>query len=81
MILAHQYLGQIDEEIRDAVLENVGTMISFRLAPTDADILAKEFHAEFCVSDLINLRNYRIYLKLMIGGKISNPFSAENVQF
>lgn len=77
MILAHQYLGQVDEQIRDAVLGNVGTMISFRLGTVDAEILGKEFCPEFSNNDLMSLDNYQIYLKLMIDGKISNPFSAE----
>jgi hypothetical protein len=79
MVLAHQYLGQVDEQIRDAVLGNVGTMISFRLGTVDAEILSKEFYPEFSASDLMNLNNYQIYLKLMIDGRITNPFSGETI--
>jgi hypothetical protein len=79
LVLAHQYLSQIEPEVRDAILGNVGTVISFRVSVTDAEILAKEFYAEFSVEDLINLPNYNIYLKLMMNGRVSKPFSAETV--
>jgi hypothetical protein len=78
LLLAHQYLSPLDVEVRDAILGNVGTMVSFRLGVTDAEILAKEFYPEFSVEDLINLPNYGIYLKLMIKGRVSKPFSAES---
>jgi TraM recognition site of TraD and TraG len=76
MIFAHQYISQLDLQVRDAILGNVGTIISFRAGVNDAEILAKEFYPEFSVKDLINLPNYEIYLKLMINGMISEPFRA-----
>ena len=76
MIFAHQYLSQLDPQVRDAILGNVGTLISFRLGVTDAEILEKEFYPEFSIRDLISLPNYHVYLKLMINGMISEPFSA-----
>ena len=76
MILAHQFLHQLDPDIRYAVLGNVGTIISFRLGPKDADFIAKEFDPKFTGTDLINLPNYHIYLKLLIDGNPSRPFSA-----
>jgi type IV secretory pathway TraG/TraD family ATPase VirD4 len=79
LILAHQYLSQLDLQVRDAILGNVGTIIAFRLGVADAEILAKEFSPEFSVMDLISLPNYHIYLKLMIDGKVSRPFSAETL--
>ena len=79
MILAHQFLSQVDPQIRDAILGNVGTIISFRLGLTDAEILAGEFYPVFSEGDLINLPNYQIYLKLMIDGVVSQPFSAETL--
>jgi type IV secretory pathway TraG/TraD family ATPase VirD4 len=78
MIFAHQYLSQLDLQVRDAILGNVGTLISFRLGVTDAEILEKEFYPEFSIKDLISLPNYHIYLKLMINGIISDPFSAQS---
>ncbi len=79
MIFAHQYLSQLDPQVRDAILGNVGTLISFRLGVTDAEILEKEFYPEFSIRDLISLPNYHVYLKLMINGMVSDPFSAETL--
>jgi energy-coupling factor transporter ATP-binding protein EcfA2 len=80
MIFAHQYLSQLDLQVRDAILGNVGTMISFRIGVTDAEVLAKEFYPEFSITDLISLPNYQVYLKLMINGMISAPFSAQTIK-
>jgi hypothetical protein len=79
LVLGHQYLTQIDEQVRDAVLGNVGTMICFRVGPSDAETLAREFYPEFSMTDLTNLPNYHIYLKLMIDGAVSRPFSAQTL--
>lgn len=79
LILAHQYLMQLDLQVRDAVLGNVGTIISFRLGLADAEVLAKEFYPELTAEDLLRLPNYHIYLKLMIDGVVSRPFSAETL--
>jgi hypothetical protein len=76
LVLAHQYLEQLDEKIRTAVFGNVGTLITFRVGNEDAKYLAGEFAPIFEVSDLVNLDNYHIYLKLMIDGVTSKPFSA-----
>jgi hypothetical protein len=76
LILAHQYLEQLDEKLRAAVLGNVGTVISFRVGAEDARLLAREFHPVFDETDLVNLPNYHIYLKLMIDGRPSQAFSA-----
>jgi len=70
-------LNQLEPDIRHAVLGNVGTLISFRVGPEDAGILAREFQPKFEVEDLLNLSNRDIYLKLMIDGTPSQPFSAE----
>jgi hypothetical protein len=76
LILAHQYLSQLDERLLSAILGNVGTVISFRIGPQDAEIIVREFAPEFSATDLVNLPNYHIYLKLMIDGRVSSPFSA-----
>lgn len=78
-ILSHQYLTQLDLQVRDAILGNVGTFVSFRLGLTDAEIIAREFYPVFSAKDLINLPNYHIYLRLMVDGVVSQPFSAETV--
>jgi len=76
LILAHQYIRQLDEKIRDAVFGNVGTIISFRVGVKDANYLSKEFDPVFTESDFVNLPNFHIYLKLLIDGKTSRGFSA-----
>ena len=80
LILAHQYIGQLTDgmstKVRDAVFGNVGTMVTFRVAAADATFLEKEFDPEFGVQDMVNLPNYHIYLKLLVGGMRSRPFSA-----
>ncbi len=86
LILAHQYVGQlvtggsgsigVSTKVRDAVFGNVGTMIVFRVGATDAEFLENEFAPEFTIEDIVNLPNYNIYLKLMVDGVASRPFSA-----
>src|SRR5215471_6494507 len=76
MVLSHQYLSQLDPQVKDAILGNTGTIISFRLGLTDAEMLAGEFYPFFSARELINLPNYHIYLRLMIDGVVSQPFSA-----
>lgn len=60
----------------DAILGNVGSIISFRLGLADAEMLENELRPEISALDLISLPNYQIYLKLIIEGKVSRPFSA-----
>lgn len=79
LILGHQYISQMEEEVRDAVFGNVGTIISFRIGAEDAEFLEKEFAPEFGAEDLVNLAKYNIYLKLMIDGVAGRPFSAETL--
>lgn len=83
LILAHQYIGQLETEnstkVRDAVFGNVGTMVAFRVAASDAAFLEKEFEPEFGIQDMVNLPNYHIYLKLLTGGMRSRPFSARTI--
>ncbi len=80
IILAHQYIGQlvtdVSTRVRDAVFGNVGTMIIFRVGATDAEFLEKELTPEFSVQDIVNLPNRSIYVKLMVNGVTSRPFSA-----
>ncbi len=76
LFLAHQYIDQVHEKIRSAIFGNVGTLISFRIGAADAEYLAKEFHPVFNQDDLVNLPQYSMYLKLMIDGTTSKPFSA-----
>ncbi len=77
--IAHQYMHQLDPDIRHAVLGNAGTIISFRVGAEDAPYLVREFVGQFDETDLVQLPNYRIYLKLMIDGTPSRPFSARTL--
>lgn len=84
LTLAHQYIEQLDKErstkvVRDAVFGNVGTIISFRVGADDAEFLEREFEPCFTANDLVNLAKYNAYLKLMIDGLASEPFSAETM--
>ncbi len=79
LTIAHQYVEQMSEEVRAAVFGNVGTMIAFRVGSYDADIFEKEFAPEFTAEDLVNLGFAQIYLKLMIDGIGSRPFSARTL--
>ncbi len=76
LTIAHQYVEQMDEIVKPAVFGNVGTMIAFRVGATDAELLEKEFAPVFVMEDLVNLGFAQIYLKLMIDGLSSQPFSA-----
>ncbi len=79
LITAHQYIEQLEEEVAAAVFGNVGTIISFRVGANDAEHLAKEFAPTFVEEDIINLAKYEVYLKLMIDGVASSPFSAKTL--
>ncbi len=79
LTIAHQYIEQMGEEVRAAVFGNVGTMISFRVGSFDAEILEKEFAPTFTAEDIVNLGFAQIYLRLMIDGIGSKPFSARTL--
>jgi hypothetical protein len=79
LIIAHQYIEQMEEEVRDAVFGNVGTTISFRVGPFDAETLETVFTPKFLAADLVNLGFAQIYLTLMIDGIGSQPFSAKTL--
>ena len=74
LILAHQYIPQLAEEIKNAVLGNVGTIGAFRVGAGDAEFLEKQFQPEFTRFDLVNLDNFKLILKLMLNNKIYAPF-------
>jgi CxxC-x17-CxxC domain-containing protein len=80
LIVAHQYIEQLDEEtVRPAIFGNVGTMIIYRVGAKDAEFMENEFMPTFTIQDLVNLTKFQIYLKLMIDGVSSNPFSANTL--
>jgi hypothetical protein len=79
LIIAHQYVAQMEEPVRDAVFGNVGTSVSFRVGPLDAELLEKVYAPQFTATDLINLGMAQIYLSLMINDIGSAPFSAKTL--
>lgn len=76
LTIAHQYIEQMEEEVRNAVFGNVGTIISFRVGPFDAEVLETIFTPKFLAPDIVNLGFAQVYLTLMIDGIGSQPFSA-----
>ncbi len=79
LIMAHQYIDQLDERVKPAVFGNVGTIIVFRVGAADAEELVKEFTPVFTEEDIVNIPKYEMYLKLMIDGIASDPFSARGL--
>jgi len=79
LIIAHQYIAQLPEEVRDAVFGNAGTIVSFRVGGADAEFLVKEFEPVFDSNDLVNLDKYNIYIKLLIDGIASPAFSSKTL--
>lgn len=79
LTIAHQYIGQLSEEIRKTVFGNVGSMISFRVGAEDAAILAGEYTPIFNVRDIINLGVREFYLKMSIDGELTEPFSGKTL--
>lgn len=81
LTIAHQYIGQLEENIKKAVFGNVGSMASFRIGSEDAEFLQKQFEPVFSASDLLNPDNYNAYLKLLIDGQTSRPFNIQTLSF
>ncbi|MDP3985745.1 MAG: type IV secretion system DNA-binding domain-containing protein [bacterium] len=80
LTMAHQYIEQLDEDyVRPAVFGNVGTIVLFRVGAKDAEFLENEFMPRFTIEDLSNLTKFQVYLKLMINGVSSAPFSANTL--
>lgn len=76
LIMAHQYIKQMEEAVMDAVFGNVGTIVSFRVGAEDAEFLEKWFQPDFMMNDIVNIGKYTAYIKLMIDGISSKGFSA-----
>jgi energy-coupling factor transporter ATP-binding protein EcfA2 len=79
LILVMQYVEQLEEPLRNALFENVGTLICFRVGPESARFVAPQFSPKLSKEDLMNLGRYSIYLRLMIDGIPSRPFSARTL--
>ncbi len=79
LVITHQYIQQMEEEVRDAVFGNVGTTIAFRVGPFDAEVLETVFMPSFTKEDIVQLDKRQVYLSLMIDGVGSKPFSAVTI--
>ncbi len=79
LTLAHQFLTQLDPLVRDAVSGNVGSIVAFRVGAEDAEFLEREFAPELSATDLTRLPNHAIYVRLMVDGHVTPPFSAETL--
>jgi len=75
--VANQFIGQIEDEVKDAVFGNVGTLIGFRVGVTDANYLQHEFQPTFSESDLINVEKYHVYIKTCVHNEPMIPFSMD----
>jgi hypothetical protein len=74
LILAHQFIGQLKEDISKAVFGNVGSMIAFRVGPEDAEFLEKQFVPVFSKKDLVNVDNYQGFARVLINNILTKPF-------
>jgi hypothetical protein len=77
--IAHQFIGQLEDKIKDAVFGNVGSMAVYRVGTEDAEFLVKQFEPTFTVKDLVNLNNFNSYVKLLSNGRPTKPFSMQHI--
>lgn len=77
LTVANQFIGQVEEEVKNAVFGNVGTIISFRVGVTDASYLAHEFTPTFAEDDLLNIERYHVYAKTTVNNEPVPPFSMD----
>lgn len=75
LVLAHQFIGQLKEEISKAVFGNVGSLVSFRVGPEDAEFLEKQFAPVFSAQDIINVDNYQCFVRLLMNNELTKPFN------
>lgn len=77
LIVANQFIGQMEEEVKNAIFGNVGSLIAFRVGVTDANYLQHEFQPTFTEADLINVERFNTYVKTIINGEPATPFSMD----
>lgn len=75
LTVAHQFIGQLSEEIKNAIFGNVGSIVSLRVGPDDAAFLEKQFQPVFTAQNLINIDNLHAHVKLMVSGTVAQPFT------
>jgi len=79
LTVAHQFIAQLNEKIRDSIFGNVGSIISFRVGPQDAEFLTRQFSPTFNENDLMNIDNFNAYARILINGQTSKPFNIRTV--
>jgi len=79
LTMAHQFIAQLTEKIRDSVFGNVGSQIIFRVGVQDAEFLEKQFQPVFDKSDLINIDNFNAYVKILVNGETTKPFNMQTL--
>ncbi len=77
LIVANQFIGQMEEDVKNSIFGNVGTVVSFRVGVTDANYLQHEFQPVFAEADLINVERYNTYVKTIVNGEPVTPFSMD----
>lgn len=77
--IAHQFIAQLQDDIRDAVFGNVGSIATFRLGADDAEYLEKQFEPVFSAYDIMNVDNRKAYIKMLADGRPVKPFSIETL--
>jgi len=77
--IAHQFIAQLDDKIKDSVFGNVGSICSFRVGADDAEYLKNQFEPVFTANDLMNIDNRNAYLKMLVNGRPVKPFSIETL--
>lgn len=75
LIIAHQFIGQLSEDISKAVFGNVGSMVTLRVGPEDSEFLEKQFAPVFSAKDLVNVDNYKGFARVLLNGELSKPFN------
>lgn len=80
LVLAHQFIAQLREEISKAVFGNVGSICSFRVGPEDAEFIEKQFQPVFSADDLVNVDNYNCFVRLLINNETTKPFNMKTLK-
>ncbi|MEK9174052.1 MAG: hypothetical protein AAB845_02180, partial [Patescibacteria group bacterium] len=75
LMLAHQFIGQLKEDISKAVFGNVGSLVTFRVGPEDAEFLEKQFTPVFTAADIVNVDNFNCFARLLMNNELTKPFN------
>jgi hypothetical protein len=81
LTVAHQFIAQLEDNIRDAVFGNVGSVCAFRVGADDAEFLEKQFAPTFSAADLMQVDNFNAFVRLLVGGRPATPFNIETLPF